>query len=72
MAIITVGKFRVWGIPPVIKQIGGIPPGAKVRLRFRAGQPAKVFVRVGGQITAHYITTDTNLASGDWVLMRGG
>lgn len=70
MAVLVTGKPYVFGIPPCLKMITGIPRGAKIRLRFRADRAAKVFVRLGGQITAHYIEIDNPplIKSGVWCL----
>ena len=69
MINLGVGKYIVFGVPPIIKQITGLPRGAKCRLRFRAGSPAKVFVRTAAtQISAHHIETIPNVSSGVWVL----
>ena len=73
MATIVCGAAFVFGVPPIVKQITGIPSDAKVRVRFRRGCAAKVFVRIGGQTSVHEIAvrefeTGVPMRSGVWCL----
>lgn len=49
------GLLGVFGIPPEIKQIVGLPPG-KARLRLRCTEFAEVFVKTATGIRRFYIS----------------
>lgn len=68
MAIMIVGKAKVFGIPRKLKLVEGIPSGARCRFRFRAMQAAKVFVRIDGYTSVHHIEIAGTIATGAWHL----
>lgn len=51
----SIFRRLLYGAEPVPETIQGIPPGARVRLRRRPDDFTKVFIRMGGGISLHYI-----------------
>lgn len=51
----VLGRRVVYGVPLHVKEIVGVTPGARVRLRFRHNEAAKAFVMHGGITAAHHI-----------------
>jgi hypothetical protein len=54
------GADIVWGFKPewLDYPINGLPPGAKVRLRFRSKTVGQAFVRKGGILTQYLLRFD--------------
>jgi hypothetical protein len=57
--MITVGIKIVWGLPTQQKPIAGVPCDAiRMRFRFRAGNPARAWVRTSTGISEYMLRDD--------------
>ena len=51
-----------------MRPIQGIPEGAKVKIRMRNNDCAKVYVKVNGSVSQYFIKVIGTQKDGDWVL----